>query len=436
MFEGFFPDQEFLVKTTTILKDQIENRSSESCIDHVIKRCLEKMRQCESFYDNQRNNTLDAASFQKILQLLRELEQNSVDLWKEVFICDIFDPHGEALLHKEIADAKVSLDREELNLLLRPLIPHYGQKERLAILEMALACKTKKLILKNPVVRTFLKDHAAQYFFIENSWAQTKILTSEDFKQRLKELMTLPEKEIKKQIEELTTDWHAKQKEIIKQRNINTRLQRVIYLFQQLMFLRDERKKYVLLNNHWYDVLYQRISEITGVSFEEWSLAKVSDLKEGRTAEEYEKIFASRKEIIMKLSSGQEIWTVDPQHGKLFYDLLSKEFIHKGESITGTPACQGIAQGIVKIVMGETHFGKFEDGNILVAPMTRPEYVPLMKKAAAIITDEGGITCHAAVIARELNVPCIIGTQVATKVLKDGMQVEVDATKGIITVIQ
>jgi phosphoenolpyruvate synthase/pyruvate phosphate dikinase len=66
-------------------------------------------------------------------------------------------------------------------------------------------------------------------------------------------------------------------------------------------------------------------------------------------------------------------------------------------------------------------------GNILVCPMTLPDYVPAMKKARAIITNEGGITCHAAIISRELKIPCIVGTKIATQVLKDGDRVEVDA---------
>lgn len=64
--------------------------------------------------------------------------------------------------------------------------------------------------------------------------------------------------------------------------------------------------------------------------------------------------------------------------------------------------------------------------------MTSPWYVPIMEKAAAIVTDEGGITCHAAIISREMSKPCIICTKFATKVLKNGDLVEVDATKGII----
>ena len=82
----------------------------------------------------------------------------------------------------------------------------------------------------------------------------------------------------------------------------------------------------------------------------------------------------------------------------------------------------------------ETEFHKMKEGAVLVANMTRPEYVSIMKKAIAIITDEGGITSHAAVVSRELKIPCIIGTQVATKKLKDGDKVFVNADHGVVIV--
>ena len=76
------------------------------------------------------------------------------------------------------------------------------------------------------------------------------------------------------------------------------------------------------------------------------------------------------------------------------------------------------------------------DGKILVAIQTTPHYIPYMKKAKAIITDEGGLTCHAAIVARELKKPCIVGTKTATQILKDGMEVEVDGNKGVVKILK
>ena len=75
---------------------------------------------------------------------------------------------------------------------------------------------------------------------------------------------------------------------------------------------------------------------------------------------------------------------------------------------------------------------KAEEVFVLVTSMTRPEMVVAMEKAAAIVTDEGGITSHAAIVSRELKIPCIIGTKIATRILKNGDLVEVDAFKGIV----
>ncbi|MFH1089183.1 MAG: PEP-utilizing enzyme [Candidatus Uhrbacteria bacterium] len=107
--------------------------------------------------------------------------------------------------------------------------------------------------------------------------------------------------------------------------------------------------------------------------------------------------------------------------------------INKETKIFGQIGSSGKAVGRVRKILNIlTDSANFCDGEILVTGMTRPEYVPFMKKAAAIITDEGGITCHAAIVARELKKPCIIGTKIATQVLHDGDLVEVDADNGIV----
>lgn len=121
---------------------------------------------------------------------------------------------------------------------------------------------------------------------------------------------------------------------------------------------------------------------------------------------------------------------------KLISDLdLTSYFQHpswKGGIITGTTAYRGKVQGRVRIIFNQKDSESLVEGEILVASMTTPELVAGMRKAAAFITDEGGITCHAAILARELHKPCIVGTKIATQVLKNGDIVEVDAEKGMV----
>ena len=100
--------------------------------------------------------------------------------------------------------------------------------------------------------------------------------------------------------------------------------------------------------------------------------------------------------------------------------------------LTGAGASPGIGTGRVKILKSPKEINKVKLNDVLVAPMTSPDYVPAMKKACAIITDEGGQTSHAAIVSRELGVPCVVGTNDATKLLKDDMVVTVDGSKGFI----
>jgi pyruvate,water dikinase len=98
--------------------------------------------------------------------------------------------------------------------------------------------------------------------------------------------------------------------------------------------------------------------------------------------------------------------------------------------LKGSPASPGMGAGPVKILKSPKEIGKVQKGDILVAPMTSPDYVPAMKKASAIITDQGGQTSHAAIVSRELGIPCVVGTEKATTKLKDGVIVTVNGETG------
>lgn len=98
--------------------------------------------------------------------------------------------------------------------------------------------------------------------------------------------------------------------------------------------------------------------------------------------------------------------------------------------LAGSAASPGIGWGAVVLVKSKKEIGKVKQGDILVTSMTTPDFVPAMKKVSAIVTDKGGLTSHAAIVSRELGVPCIVGTETATKVLRNGEVVTVDGGKG------
>lgn len=130
-----------------------------------------------------------------------------------------------------------------------------------------------------------------------------------------------------------------------------------------------------------------------------------------------------------ELIVGQDFAEFLKEHDFEYLDLNVDEQVE----ITGQVASAGgIIRGRVQTIMNLAEVAGFQAGNILVTGMTVPDFVSAMKQAKAIVTDEGGITCHAAIVSREMKIPCVIGTRIATKVLKDGDLIEVDTNKGII----
>jgi phosphoenolpyruvate synthase/pyruvate phosphate dikinase len=111
---------------------------------------------------------------------------------------------------------------------------------------------------------------------------------------------------------------------------------------------------------------------------------------------------------------------------------IGRVFDKNQKELVGQTAQPGYAKGIVKIILRAKDISKMNKGDILVSIATDPDIVPAMKMAGAIVTEQGGITSHAAIVSRELGIPCVIGTKIATKIFKDGDLVEVDANKGIV----
>ncbi|MFA6099730.1 MAG: PEP-utilizing enzyme [Patescibacteria group bacterium] len=133
-----------------------------------------------------------------------------------------------------------------------------------------------------------------------------------------------------------------------------------------------------------------------------------------------------------KIYQGQ---TCDEQITKLIGKHPADVKSENVKELKGSVAYTGHAKGIVKIVLVAEDVDKVNEGDILVSSATNPDLIVAMKRAAAFVTDTGGITSHAAIVARELKKPCVVGTGKATRVLKDGDMVEVDADKGIVTIL-
>lgn len=121
---------------------------------------------------------------------------------------------------------------------------------------------------------------------------------------------------------------------------------------------------------------------------------------------------------------------------KMFPVEIEKGTAAVGAMCHGQTGYPGIVRGLVRIITTKEKIPLFQVGEVLIAPMTTPDFLPALKKASAFVTDEGGVMCHAAIVARELRKPCVIGTRAATKIFKDGDVIEVDAVHGIVRKIK
>ena len=145
------------------------------------------------------------------------------------------------------------------------------------------------------------------------------------------------------------------------------------------------------------------------------------------------KLLARKKYYVMLLKNDKINFYFGKKARRFEIKELPENIKQKGISeIKGASAYHGIVKGKVRIVNTLKEMKQMRKGEVLVSTMTTPRLFEAVKKASAIVTDEGGITCHAAIVAREMKKPCVIGTKIATRVFKDGNMVEVDATKGIV----
>jgi len=139
----------------------------------------------------------------------------------------------------------------------------------------------------------------------------------------------------------------------------------------------------------------------------------------------------------MVMVKGKMNWFWGKDMGGYIRELEELKKMQKRKlEIKGVVANKGVVKGVVRIVKTVDDLPKVESGDILVAPMTFPSFIPAMEKAAAFVTNEGGILCHAAIVSREMSKPCVINTKNATEILKDGDLVEVDAEKGVVKIIK
>lgn len=232
------------------------------------------------------------------------------------------------------------------------------------------------------------------------------------------------------------------QNQTVQKLNVPKNIYNLVMAVRHLSYLQDLKKTTQTRSHpHLQLILKPEIARRLNVSVE--YIDQISHLEVAESLKN-KKISAELGAEIQK-RLGVSVLILRDNKYEWLYDDEAKDFIRVNEltfsaqdvkEIKGSVGCKGKVTGTVKLCKFSTEINKVGEGDVLVTAMTTPDFVPAMRKAAAIVTDEGGITCHAAIVSRELNKPCIIGTKIATKVLKDGDKVEVDANKGIVKILK
>lgn len=333
----------------------------------------------------------------------------------------------EAKLRTEMKG--IEQDTLKLNLVLADILtPHKEtvvEKERDCLLEIARSIENPAEFEKGNIGSNTLekiRTHREKYcwmgiFFFLNTPHDEKY-----YIERIKELLHADEKKPK-------TKTHS-----LESLNLNPGTKQLVLLLRKYATLGIERIAEINRSIYFTRNLFNVISSKLGITYNQLVFMNEQEIRSllsaGKNAD---------RELI---SARQKDYGLSLIHGKLenlseieLEQIKQEDFVSGFGDVSvlkGMVACRGKAAGTAKVVMHSGMLEKVQKGDILVAPETTVDYELAMGKAKAIVTEKGGITCHAAIISRELGIPCIVGTAIATKVFKDGDFLEVDAEKGVV----
>jgi len=198
----------------------------------------------------------------------------------------------------------------------------------------------------------------------------------------------------------------------------------------------DERKRNILTYLHFLEILLKEIGKRANISLKAMRDSfpeEIQDILNGKISEDF--INKRREKCFVVWEEGKvkpQILTGDQT--KQWEEKLSVQH-NNIQIIKGNCASKGKVEGKVRVLLSASENDKLEDGEILVTFMTSPDFMSAIRRCGAIVTNLGGVTSHAAIISRELGIPCVVGTKNATEALKTGDMVEVDADKGEIRIL-
>jgi phosphohistidine swiveling domain-containing protein len=279
--------------------------------------------------------------------------------------------------------------------------------------------------------------HAKQYgwislrFFLGEPWRTEDILNR---------LSNISKEEAKNELEKRLNKRLEKEEKIkVLTKDFSVDDKKVVDKIREIIFVRNQRADFFHESGYHIRPLLLKVAISLNVSYNEVLNLCVPEIVLAlRGKLDYKKHIEERKKNFLVYYGLGGPFILEGDNVKKFIERNS--FLKRSgdnlEELKGNIAYKGLATGVVRILKTDIDNKKVKRGDVVVAPMTIPSFMPALEKAVAFVTDEGGITCHASIVAREMHKPCIIGTKIATKVLKDGDLVEVDANRGVVKIIR
>ncbi len=343
----------------------------------------------------------------------------------------------------------ISQQAQLYNTVTTPIEPSYVRKEELEIERISkYILRDQKLstlfefdtylilekIKQCPELAEMIQKVSEQYWWTDLGWASGQEKGIKQTIEAVKKAIRNPPEKVPPSSEE-TKQQKMKLKRLL---GFDEETDFYIDCFEKYSLFHDYRKELQMKSTVVMNKFLQEIAKRKNYAYEDLRWCWPSEVKEGLISgkinmEEIEK----RKENFCYLVLEE---TIEQYTGEEAIHKRKEELSTASENITdfeGITASAGKVSGTVRVCFSPQEAQeKVKKGDILVTSMTTPDYVPVMKQAGAILTNEGGVTCHAAIVSRELGIPCLVGTKIATKVLRDGDFVEVNANHSRVKVLQ
>ncbi|MFC1647941.1 PEP-utilizing enzyme [Nanoarchaeota archaeon] len=207
---------------------------------------------------------------------------------------------------------------------------------------------------------------------------------------------------------------------------LSAELKKKADLMQRLYFIRDYRIMQIHVATYNMYEIFNKLANKMGIKYIELINMKQEEVESESVPKDIKERLSRYAYFGNQIYLGKDVDYLDGLFNKAI----------EAKSVTGRGVSKGVVQGPVRIVQSADKLYKVQEGDIIICDMTTPDYMPGLRKVAAIVTNIGGFTCHSAVVAREFKIPCVVGTRNATHAFKDGDIVEVDADKGKVTLIE